>query len=927
MSENIVDFICSYAETAAAKTAFISGGKRQFLFIKKQLANAAGKSFVSPCFFTNDDFIENIIFENTELVKIPEIEAAFAVYEAVRYEVPELLKGKKNFSEFLRWALEIVSFINQLDLENVSQDMLKNIKANADIGYDVPENINNLLKNIFKIRTSFHQSLEKTSKTSKGLSFLKASEFDSEKLTGAFDEIVLIAPFYLHKTEIKIYKKIFDAQKLTVIVQGSPARYASLRKIYEAFGVPFSSYNEKDKDISLNVYSAYDDQSQSALLKNLIAALPEEKYDKTVVIVPEAKLLQSVISEISVITDNYNVSAGYPAQKTAVFTLLKAIIDAQLSRKGKNYYAKDLIKTLSNPLVKNMRFFGDASLSRIIAHKLERAFDKNSGSLLAGKIFVSFDEIEGAEIVLKEISQSAAGASGYIDSVKLKNVLTDIFETLFSRWEKPETLGEFAQALRSFTEKLCDLSIVSSYPLNSEAIEIILSLSAQMKYGRVSTEKFSQDDILSIFNGLIENAKIPLPGSPLKGLQVLGLLEARNLSFENVFIIGMTDSAIPAVKKESPLVPKDIMFALGIEMAKKEYEIQSYHFDRLTSSAKNVNLIYPDNEKEERSRFIERIVWDKQLKIKDMQAVKTKSFAVHSFGSANKGKKKYEKTDKIKRYLKKMKYSYSKIDTYLNCRLEFYFKYVLGLDEAAEIGAELSGSDMGNFIHGFLRTVFYEGMKSSELRAENFEKHFHAQLDKLFENSFELKFREDAFLIKKVLDYRMSKLLNFETSREYDGIYRCEKKYETAFEAGQNVYNLECIIDRIDKKDGGYIILDYKTGKVDTPIIAKNFSDIIASGLTRENINKAVKSLQLPLYKYIFEQCEKSDVAGCGIYNIKKGEVFDFFSNAEKTDEVYEGCKKIIQNILDEISEGDYFEFDKNDGVNCKDCKFFYICR
>jgi hypothetical protein len=927
MSENIIDFVCDYIKGSGKKTAFISGGKRQFLFIKKKLAVMKDRSFTSPSFFTNDDFIENAIFENTKLVKIPDIEAAFIIYEIIRLEASELLKGKKSFSEFLQWAIEIVSFINQLDLENVSQDMLKNVKANADIGYDVPESINNLLKNIFRIRTLFHASLEKASKTAKGLSFLKVSEFDSEKIIGDFEEIILAAPFYLHKTEIQIYKKIFDSEKLTIIVQGNPLEYSSLRKIYDAFGVPLPPYAEKNRDMSLNIYCAYDDQSQSTLLKNLISRLPEKEHDKTAVILPETKLLQSVVSEISVITDNYNVSAGYPAAKTAVFTLLKSIIDAQISRRGKNYYVKDLIKVFSNPLVKNMRFFGDASLSRIIAHKLEQSFDKNSKNHLAGKVFVSFDEIVSAKNVLKEISKSSAGASGYINPEKLKGILTDIFNTLFTVWEKPQTLADFAAEMQLFTEKLCNLSIVSSYPLNSPAIEIILSLCAQMKYGRVSQVKFAQSDILNIFGDLIKNERISLLGSPLKGLQILGLLESRNLSFENIFIIGMTDSAIPAVKKDSPLIPKDIMFALGIEMAKKDYEIQNYHFNRLTSAAKNINLIYPDNEKEERSRFIERLIWDKQLKNKDLDTVKTKGFIIPVFIGINKEKKKYEKTDKIKQYLKKIKYSYSKIDTYLRCRLEFYFKYVLGLDKAAEIGEEAAESEMGSFVHKFLQTVFYEGMESSKLKEKDFEKHFHEELDRLFENSFELKFREDAFLIKKVLDYRMAELLNFESAREYDGICFCEKKYETVLQSANNTYDIECVIDRIDKKGTDYVILDYKTGKTDAPLISSNFNKLVADGLTRKNIKKAVKSLQLPLYKYVFERCEKAKAAECGIYDIKKSEIFNFFSNAKNAEETYNSCIKIIETILDEISAGEYFEFDKDDGVNCERCKFFYICR
>lgn len=929
MSENIIDFACGCCVRSEGKrTAFISGGKRQFLFMKKKLAAVKGKAFIPPSFFTSADFIENIVFEHTELTKIPDIEAAYMIYEIVEKEAAELLKGKRGFAEFFQWALEIVAFIEQLDLEKVSEDKLKNIKANADIGYDVPQNINALLKNIFKIREIFHRELESSLKTTQGYSFLKASEIDFTGGGFNFDEIVLMAPFYMHKTETEIFKKIYDAGLLTVIVQGSVCEYDTLKKLYADFNEPLpEEIKEKELAPDLNVYSAFDDQSQAALLKNLIRQIPREEYGKTVVIVPQTKLIQPVAAEISSVTEEYNISAGYPVSKTAVFTLLEAIAAAQLSRKGGHYYVKDLMKVFANPLVKNMRFFGDASLSRIIAHKIGLFFGRDRTSSLSGKIFVSFDEIIGEKSLLKEISESSAGAFGYINEEKLKKVLSGIFETLFGRWEKPVTLAGFAGELRLFTEKLYETSILSSYPLNSEAAEILLDLSRQMLYGKVSGVGFAQADIFNIFSGLAGARKIALSGSPLRGLQILGLLESRNLSFENVFIIGMTDCAIPSVKKESPLVPKEIMFALGIEMAKKEYEIQKYHFNRLIRSAKKIGLIYPENEKEERSRFIERLVWDRQRKEKNIAALQTKTLVFPVFHVKKSGRKKFKKTGRIMRYLVKMKYSYSKIDTYLRCGLEFYFKYVLGLEEAFKIGSEASGGEMGSFIHKFLQTVFCEGMKSGELKREGFKRHFFNELDFLFENSPELKFREDSFLIKKVLWHRMEKLLAFESAREYDFIYCCEKKYETTLDTQKGVFGVECVIDRADKTAQGYAILDYKTGRVMTPLISRNFEKAASAGYGRNNIKKAVKSLQLPLYRYIFERCGNSPVVNCGVYDIKKSEIFDFFANSSDSGEAFGICIEMIKSILCEIAENPYFEFDKNDAENCENCKYFYICR
>ncbi len=924
--KNIINTVSGYLSGKDGKTAVISGGKRPFLFIKKSLSEKNKKSFFSPYFTGNDDFIENIGFEHNAFSKIPDIEAAYMLYGLAFAIDPGLFKGNKDFVHFIGWAKEILLFIEQLDLENVSEDALKNIKANAEIGYDVPEHINNLLKNIFTIRKAFHKKLENEKKTTKGYSFLSVSKLTADITAKNFDEIVLIAPFFLHKTELEIYKKIFDAGKLTVFVHGSPCEYPILKKIYTAMRYPMPESEPKSKQFDLNVYCAYDGQSQALLLKNLISKLPQEQYDKTVVVVPDQKLLQPVIAEMSSVTDNFNISAGYPAAKTSVFGLVRAIVDAQLSKKEYAYYSKDVIKVLADPLVKNMRFMGDASLSRIVVHKIQEALDVSSKSSFAGKLFVKLSDIYSDETLLKEISLSVTGAWSFVSPERVKETLKSIFAELFFNWEQNNTLYGFADVLEAFVRKTASLSTAQSYPLNGQVLELLLHAAQELRYGEVAKVQLGHDEVLNLFIDSVKDKKIALKGSPLNGIQVLGLLESRNLAFDNVYVTGMTDSAIPAIQKESPLIPKSIMYALGIETAGKELEIQKYHFDRLIAGAKSVNLIYPDNEREERSRFIESLVWEKQLAAKNIKSAAAAVFSLPLTKLVNKTKRKYEKTPQIKDFLKKMPYSYSKIDTYLRCKLEFYFKYVLSLDERIEIGKEVSGSDIGSFIHEFLKSVFYEGLSRSDLQETGFEREYMDKLERQFENAFNLKFREDAFLIKKVLMHRMKALLAFETGRQYKNIYSCEKKYKSSIETESGNYVTECIIDRIDIIDGGYLILDYKTGNVNAPVVSRNFQELLP-GFKRENIKKAVRSLQLPLYKYIFEQNERKKAENCGIYDIKKAEIIDFYGKNDNKDEIFDGCVEIIKHILDDINAGSYFEFEENDAVKCENCKYFYICR
>jgi CRISPR/Cas system-associated exonuclease Cas4 (RecB family) len=920
--ESVINFTANYVAGSLNKLALISGGKRPFLFIKKQLTKIKKVSFFPPECFTNDEFVESVIFDNTDFIKISDLEAAFIIFEIVKNKFSYLLKDKLSFVSFIDWSFEIFYFIEQLDLEMVSEDRLKTIKAIAEIGYDVPETINELLKNIFQIRKIFHETLDKTSKITKGYSFLKATSINVDILSKGFDEIILITPFYLYKTEIEIFKKLYKASKLTIFTQGNPKEYSVLENLYKQFGQSILDTEQKKSNYQLNIYSAFDDQSQGVLLKNLISKYSDEQLDRTIVVVPDTQILQVIVSEISIVTDKYNVAAGYPISKTAVYSLLDSIIESQLSKKDSYYYSKDVIKVLTNPLFKNMRFFQDSSLSRIIVHKIEKALGQSSNSNLSGKTFISFQDILNDKNLIKEITFTAAKVVDNVSSQKIIDVLNEIWRSFFFSWENVDNLYLLSDTLYLFLKKVHHLSAASSYPLNVEAIDILLSISKEIKFGDLCKVKFEKQELFSIFRKIIKDKKIVLPGSPLKALQILGLLESRNLSFENVFIVGMKDSSFPAIKKESSLIPKDIMYALGIEIKKNEYEIQKYHFNRIISGSKNVNLIYPDNDKDERSRFIESIIWENQLAQKNINAVNISKFVLPKFAVKNSLKRKYKKSKEIKEYLAKLPYTYSKIDTYLNCKLKFYFMYVLLLDNTKEVGQEFNASDIGNFIHDFLKETFYEKLTSQEVQNANFEKYFLDTLKNKFDNCTSFKFREDAFMIQEVLVHRMKKFLHNEQFRQYK-IFACEKKYtsDLVVEPGK-VYNLESRIDRIDEVDNSYSIFDYKTGNVKSRIISEKYFENLRI-LNRQDIKKAISSLQLPMYKYVFEKSTGLKSLACGIYNVKTADINLF----PQENEIYEKCIDMIKFLIAEINQEDYFEFDKYDITNCKTCKYFYICR
>ncbi|MDR1052350.1 MAG: PD-(D/E)XK nuclease family protein [Endomicrobium sp.] len=923
INEDIIDIVSDYVFKSKNKIALICGGKRPFLFFKKKLAEKYNKSFFPPYFFTHNDFIDKLIFDHTNLRKSSTLEIVFMLYKIIKDKFPQLLNEISSFKNFIEWGFEIFSFIEQLDFEDVPEKRLKFLSLNAEIGYDVPEFINKLLKNIFEIRNIFHNNLEKTNNTTDGYNFLKASYIFDEKFVEDFDEIILVAPFYLYKTELKIFKKIYSIGKITIFIQGDPKKYETLKEIYAFFGEQIPIIKDIKNKYNLNIYSVYDSQSQGALIRNIISSYKKKDLDKTIIVVPDSNVIQSIESEISMITNNYNISVGYPICKIPILTMIFSIIDAQLLRKKNFYNSKSIIAIFNNQFFKNMIFFNKKNISKIISNNVEKMLNQYSKNCLSGKMFVLLSDIIYNNNLIHEIDNTLIyEAYEYIDNKKIVNILIEIFNDFFIVWEKIDTLFKLSEILCFFLKKIYKLSIIKKYPSNIEAIKILYSISEEMKTGNISTEKMNNDEIFYIFKKMINDKNIVLPGSSVKGLQILGFLESRNITFDNVFIANMNDSAIPMMKKDYALIPKNIMYSLGIYITKKDYEIQKYHFDRLVSCSKTLNLIFLDDDKYEKSRFLEKIIWDNQLKNKDLNSIKITKFIVPNFFVNFKTKKKFLKTKDIKKYLKNMFYTYTKIDTYLNCKLKFYYKYVLKVFETKQISDDILNLDIGIFVHNFLMEVFHEKLDNDKIKSLDFKKFYFMKLNEKLKKSVFFNFREDFFMIKKILTYKMQNILHYENLRTFETIYACEKKYISKIETKlKEEYNLCCIIDRIDIINNTYTIFDYKTGYVNN-IINKKFFDIMKRDYKRQNIRKAINSLQLPLYKYVFEK-NTGFIASCGIYDIKKIKIVMF----PMLNDIYNECINVLKTLIYEINNEEYFEFYADDRIKCSICEYFYMCR
>ncbi|MCG8430314.1 MAG: PD-(D/E)XK nuclease family protein [Candidatus Omnitrophica bacterium] len=924
---------CPAGSCDLSRLTVVFGGRRPALFVKRELARRLGHAYRPPRFFSIDEFIEYLVRARSRLRPIADLDASYAVYRLASQIAPEVLKARESFAVFLPWAREIRAFIDQLDLEDIPPESLENIQLKADIGYDVPESINRLLSSIIRIRGAYHEYLHRHNRFSRGFLYLKAAaECDPDALKDC-DRVFFCGFFYLHRTEERIMKAFHDAGRASLFFQGDESDWSVLARNARAFGGEITSGKQSQRPQSVSIQAGFDVHSEVCLVREELKKIPD--YRSTVVVVPQPENVMPLLTEVSSCTEEYNVSMGYSLQRSSLFALFRDLFRAQESRRDGAYYARDYLAVLSHPLIKNLRFLPQSAMSRVLVHKIEEILTGMEATGLGGSLFISLDEIEKSPQVYDLTLQTMGGMGLEVERSALREAVRFAHRILFRGWEQVTDFNRFAAMLELFLDTLAEKSSLGGFPLNVKMARQLYAVCDELKDASFGGERFGREEIFRVFEQKLENETVRFAGSPLKGLQILGLLETRSLHFEHVVVMDVNEASLPNLKIYEPLIPREVMISLGLNRLEKEEEIQRYQFMRLIAGARTVSLIYQQRPDKEKSRFLEELIWEEQKQAKRLDAVSISqaAFAV----SVLPERLKVPKDDETLAHLKQMKFSSSSINTYLDCPLRFYYQYVLGLREKEDIPDELEGRDIGSFIHGLLEQAFMPFLHRAPVIDETFKREFRRLRDQLFEHQLARKMKSDAFLVKAVIDFRLERVLENEARRPVAEVLGLEKEFEGRVRAGRHVIQCRAFIDRIDRmRDGTVLILDYKTGMTNA-LPGTDPRRIEERGFARRNLRRSIKSFQLPLYLCLVEQYAQFGAkrTNAALYSIRDvstdfglSALFRKEEHFARKTQVMETYLAALGSLLDELFDpGVPFEADRGDEHICGLCPFFYLCR
>ncbi|MEQ9299109.1 MAG: PD-(D/E)XK nuclease family protein [Cyclobacteriaceae bacterium] len=626
-------------------------------------------------------------------------------------------------------------------------------------------------------------------------------------------------------------------QKDPILGKTFDERFASsfqTEKKMEAIGVPLQVAQAKNAGL---------------YLKDLINQFPD-RGEKTVVVLPQEQMLFPTLSSMPAEIGALNVTMGYPLKDTPLYSLLESLMQVQQSARQAHdlktlYYYKPLLEVLGHPYLQQL---GSGAIADLTA----RIKKENVIQVPEEEIREKQDPV--LAVVFGEVPTGKSMAT-YLDKVvKL------LYEQLQSGFElEREYFFHFHKVLTRLDE--------------------ILSF---------QTSEVSMDTFSKLFRQVARAVKIPFSGEPLKGLQIMGVLETRNLDFENVIILSMNEGSFPDTAQKGSFIPFNIRRAFGLPTFQQQDAIYSYLFYRLIQRAKNVRFYYNTQAEFGQSGEISRFV--RQLEIESAHEVQHDT-VTQPIKPRSAKEIEILKDDQVMAQLVKYTgeggraFTPSAINTYLSCTLRFYYRYVARLFEEDEVQEQLDAAMFGNILHKTMELLYEDAitkrkpalvepadffkLKSSVDEAIRiaFRNYYHVKKG----GRFEIEGRNIvmAALVRK---YALKVLDHDEVHAPFEvvvleGDEKQGYKLQLDVEANDQTYdvNIKGIIDRIDQKDGQVRIIDYKSGADNRGV------GTLASLFDPKDRQRNKAAFQLFFYAMLYQHKHGEDLPiEPGLFNIRE---------------------------------------------------------
>lgn len=830
-----------HTEGNLAHTAVVFPNKRAGLFFNEYLAQESDSPIWSPAYVSISELFRSLSpWEVGDPVKL-----VCELYKIFRRET----QSTETLDDFYFWGEMLISDFDDADKNKVDTDKLfsnlqdlRNIMDDYTFIDDEQEeairqffqnfsierrtalkerfiSLWDVLGNIYK---GFRESLASQNIAYEGMMYRHVIEhLDVDKLP--YEKYVFVGFNVLNKVEHTLFTQLKDAGK-AVFYWDYDEFYMKenrqavtheagefIRRNLRDFPSPLSGelFKNLSKPKEVHYIASSTENAQARYLPQWIRNNLTTPEKETAVVLCNEALLQPVLHSLPAEIKHVNITMGFPLSQTPVYSFLIALLELHthgFNFKSGRYTFQSVVTLLKHPYTRQLT--GQAEL-------LEKELTRNNrfyplpGELGKDEFLTRlFTPLSGNLNLCIRLSETLQQVAGIYQANTSGTEDTDAFNQLYreSLFKAYTTINRF----RTLIEE-------DELTVQSETFRRLLV------------------KVLSATN-------IPFHGEPAIGMQVMGVLETRNLDFRHLVLLSVNEGQLPKSGGDSSFIPYNLRKAFGMTTIEHKIAVYAYYFYRLLQRAERITLIYNTSSdglnRGEWSRFMLQflIEWPHPI---------TRQFLEAGQSPQGTSPITVEKTPDVMRRMQslfdvranpKAKFSPSALNYYLDCPLKFYYRYVAGLSAPDEVSAEIDSATFGSIFHYAAEHIYkdltthgkvinkeaLETLLRNEVKLQDyvdtaFKKLFFnvPQNEKPEYNGIQLI---NSAVIARYLKQLLQNDLRYAPFTFIASEMEVDEPIDIQTPKGVIKSRIGGIIDRMDSKDGTLRIVDYKTGgDADTP--------------------------------------------------------------------------------------------------------------
>ena len=936
-----------------SRTVLVFPNKRANLFFNEYLAEESDQPIWSPAAMSISDLLQKLSVQKAG----DPIRLVCELYKVFKEET----ESRETLDDFYFWGELLISDFDDVDKNMVDADKLfsnlqdlKNLMDDYEfLDEEQEEAIRQFFQNFSierrtelkekfislwdKLGIIYHRYREKLAELGiayEGMLYRNVIEqLDTDRLK--YDKYVFVGFNVLNKVEKEFFQKLQKAGKAMFywdydlfytqrISKHEAGEFIKRNLIDFPNELPESYFDIFRKPKKIRYISASTENAQARFLPEWVKVtqthttqIVSEK-ENAIVLCNEALLLP-VLHSIPQDVQNVNITMGFPLAQTPVYSFINAAMELQT-----NGYRPD-----------TGRFTYEA-VSKILKHPYTRQLSDHATRL---------------ERELTKTNRFYPLPS----ELKKDDFLTILFTPQSNIRELCDYLLRLIKSISILYRKEGEYDDIFNQLYRESIFQSHLKINRL--YSLIESGELSvrTDTLKRLITKVLTASNIPFHGEPAIGLQIMGVLETRNLDFRNLIMLSLNEGQLPKAGGESSFIPYNLRKAFGMTTIEHKNAVYAYYFYRLIQRAENITLLYNTSSdglnRGEESRFMLQLLVEGPHEI-------TREYLEAGQSPQNTLEIQIEKTPEILRRLyraydtaqpESVILSPSALNTYLDCRLRFYYRYVAGLKTPDEVSAEIDSALFGTIFHLSAQLAYTDLTANGKMiQREDLERLLRDEIK--LQGYVDQAFKQELFKVapEEKPEYNGVQLINSKVIVSYlKQLLRNDLQY-TPFEMvamekkvsekitiqtalGPLTLRLGGKIDRMDAKEGTLRIVDYKTGG--SPKIPANIEQLFTPSETRPNyifqtfLYAAIMSRKQPLMVapallYIHRAASESYSPVIEMGEPRKPKIpvnnFAFFE-----DEFRERLQALLEEIFDEKELFTQTE----DIKKCAYCDFKAICK